>query len=312
MRRFPQSVVQWIRSIGGRLRKEHEPPATNIADDTPPRDKRRARVIPIQSTSGSGSGFRCPPTCWGSCCDDTVFLQARDVTAIHEFANRHYDRFAAHFANVWVWAGLQNLKLHIVPANFRRDDGSGFVFFRDASQSELVRHMPQSRQSTSTGEPFYHTLLQFDPKSETPDGCVFLTKTKSCFLEDVAIEAGEHPWVVKPEGCVTFPMVAGPDGVMGPLQSPQHDDPLSLHHGLLAKFADKACCTSVLPTNYTDRMEHVIQFVPAARDRRAARHKEWLSQHGKAVRKNGLLWTFVRPAETRTNANAAPPRPHRG
>jgi hypothetical protein len=308
MPKFASAIARWLRSIGTRPGAEKVLPSQVSDDITTAAAKPRSRVIPIHTTSDSATGFQCPPSCWGTCCDDTVFLQAQDVTTIHEFANRHYDRFVAHFAKVWVWAGLPNQKIVVTPAHFTNADGTAFAFFRDASTSELVAHTRQGSQRSSSGEPYYHTLLSYDLKSETAGGCVFLTERKSCFLEDVALEVGEHPWEVKPEGCVSFPLVVGPDSVMVPLRSPQHDDPRSPKHELLNKFADKACCTSVLPTNYSVRMRHVLEYLPAARKRRQARHTQWVSQHRSAFDKHGLLATFWKPPQRRAGTSASTPR----
>jgi hypothetical protein len=253
------------------------------------------RTIPIAAADAAATGFACPPSCWGTCCDDAVFLEPRDVTAIHQFADRHFGRFAQHFATRSVLIGLHNGNPVVTPAFVTHDGVSRFHFFRNAVTSELLNDMPQSaRQSVTSGQPFYHTTLQFDPQAENIGSCVFLTDRRTCFLEEVAVDAGEHRWTAKPEGCVLFPLVPLPDGTLKPLASPENEAPDSPNRGLLEKFRERACCTRVGPENAAQEMSEATDFVRHARKTRKQAFEHVLKTKVEQIR-NGFLQVFDRP-----------------
>ncbi|MBB5547795.1 hypothetical protein GGD70_008159 [Paraburkholderia fungorum] len=261
------------------------------------------KTIPIAAGDApSASGFTCPPSCWGTCCDDAVFLEPRDVVAIHQFADRHFARFANHFATRFVLAGLHNENPVVTPAFVTHDGVSRFHFFRNAATSELLGDMPQSsRRSVSTRQPFYHTMLQFDRQAEDIGGCVFLTDHRTCFLEEVAVDAGEHRWTAKPEGCVLFPLVPLPDGTLKPLASPENEPPDGPNHGLLKKFSERACCTRVGPGNAAQEMSVAVAFVEQSRSARTRAFEHVLKTKAVQIR-NGFLQVFDRPVAGSSSA----------
>ena len=261
------------------------------------------RTIPIAAADAPAvSGFVCPPSCWGTCCDDAVFLEPRDVAAIHQFADRHFARFANHFATRFVLAGLDNENPVVTPAFVLRDGVSRFHFFRNAATSELLGEMPQSaRRSVTTGQPFYHTTLQFDRQAEDIGGCVFLTERRTCFLEEVAVDAGEHRWTATPEGCVLFPLVPLPDGTLKPLASPENEQPDAPNHGLLKEFRERACCTRVGPGNVVQEMSAALAFVEQSRNSRTRAFEHLLKTKAVQIR-NGFLQIFDRPVTGSSSA----------
>jgi hypothetical protein len=260
------------------------------------------KTIPIAvDTPQAANGFTCPPSCWGTCCDDTVFLEPRDVVAIHEFADRHFARFAAHFAQQHVLVGLHQDGLAIMRAFITRGGVSRFLFFRNAVESELLGPPPhEERRSNLTGQPYYHTLLQYDHTAGKVAGCVFLTERHTCFLEDAAIEAGEHRWTAKPEGCVLFPIVPTPTGLMKPLASPENGAPDSPNYGLLEMYRERECCTKVTPENVVRQMSEAIAFATQARASRT-QALEHLQKTKMVELRKGFLQVFDRPVAGTAN-----------
>ncbi|WP_153141875.1 hypothetical protein [Paraburkholderia agricolaris] len=255
------------------------------------------QIIPIAAADAPAvSGFACPPSCWGTCCDDAVFLEARDVAAIHQFADRHFDRFANHFAMRFVLAGVDEEKLVVTPALVTCDGVSRFHFFRNAATSEFLGKKPQStRWSVATGQPLYHTTLQFDRQAEEVGGCVFLTERRTCFLEEVAVDASEHRWTAKPQGCVLFPLVPMSDGTVKTLASPENEQPDAPNHGLLKKFRERACCTRVTPQNAAHEMSAALAFVEQSQKLRERAFEHLLRTKAVQIR-SGFLQIFDRPA----------------
>ncbi|MGF6440655.1 hypothetical protein [Paraburkholderia youngii] len=262
------------------------------------------KTIPIAvDATQDAKGFTCPPSCWGTCCDDTVFLEPRDVAAIHQFADRHYARFVEHFANRYVLFALSADGPVFMPAYVTNRGVSRFQFFRNAVESELLGPPPHNeRHSNITRQPYYHTLVQFNRTTGQFAGCVFLTDRRTCFLEEVAVEAGEHRWTAKPEGCVLFPLVAMPSGMLKPLASPENAVAGSLNDKLLKKFQERACCTQVTPQNGVHQMSEAVDFVQQAKEART-HALEHLQKTRMVELRSGFLQIFDRPV-----AGTASPR----
>ena len=294
------------KSLWSKLARFLRPASADAASgETGDTARGRARkTIPIAvDTPQAANGFTCPPSCWGTCCDDSVFMEPRDVVAIHEFADRHFARFAAHFSDRYVMVGLHENAPAVMKAFHTHGGVSRFQFVTNAVWSELLGPPPhEERRSNMTGQPYYHTLLQYDRTSEKIGGCVFLTDRRTCFLEEVAVEAGEHRWTAKPEGCVLFPLVPMPSGPVRPLASPENAEPDSLHYSLLEKYRERACCMQVTPSNAEREMSEALVFAGQALAART-RALEHLQKTKMRELREGFLQVFDRPV-----AGTASPR----
>ncbi|WP_321908221.1 hypothetical protein [Burkholderia cepacia] len=300
----PTGAGTFLKRFLGALRKPRDESRESGLEATPSDKGRFRRVIPIASAAADEAGFQCPPGCWGTCCDGTVMLEPTDVTAIMQFANKHFRRFAEHFGDIFVLFGMDGEKFIATRGMVQHGSATRFAFFRNAATSEMLGDLPASGRVSTSGQPFFHTVLRYDRSTDTIGGCVFLTENRTCFLEEVAVEAGEHRWSGKPEGCVLFPLVPGNDGALNPLQSPVNQRADSPHHGLLHKLGEKACCQAVGPENAGAVMQPALKFIVGERERRKKAFEAWLRTKATEIRNNGFLASFDRPSDK------APPPPN--
>lgn len=217
-----------------------------------------------------GQSFSCPPSCWGSCCKSGITIEKPDAGNILSFAERNFDRFAVHFNDKQ--QALQDVtgdgRMYGAKIVNEQPSETPFAFFRLITHDAFGKLLPNN---------VLHSAALFDPVTETPISCIFLTEKKSCFLEDIAIDIGLHRWYAKPIPCIAFPLVLNTENKYAPLSSDESRDGSRTNEGLYRSFHDKACCKAVTEEGYPVQMQEALRFIEEQGPKRKERYSRLLA-----------------------------------